>query len=34
LAAVDSLHLGQKVVETPDMKVEYEGPRESMYWRE
>jgi hypothetical protein len=34
LAAVDSLHLGQKVVETPEMKVEYEGPRESTYWKE
>jgi len=34
LAAVDSLHIGEKLVETPEMKVEYEGPRESTYWRE
>jgi hypothetical protein len=34
LAAVDSLHRGQTPVETPEMKVVYEGPQESTFWRE
>jgi hypothetical protein len=34
LAAVDSLYRGQVPVETPEMKVAYQGPKESTYWRE
>ena len=34
LAAVDSLFRGETPVETPEMKVVYEGPKESTFWRE
>jgi hypothetical protein len=34
LAAVDSIHQGYVPVKTPEMAVAYEGPRESMYWRD
>jgi hypothetical protein len=34
LAAVDSLYRGETPVETPEMKVVYEGPKESTFWRE
>ncbi len=33
LAAVDSIHRGHTVVETPEMKVAYKGPAESTFWR-
>jgi hypothetical protein len=33
LAAVDSIHRGYAVVETPKMKVVYQGPQESTFWR-
>jgi hypothetical protein len=33
LAAVDSIHRGDTVVETPEMKVVYEGPQDSTFWR-
>jgi hypothetical protein len=34
LAAVDSLYQGQTPAQTPEMKVEYRAPKESMFWRE
>jgi hypothetical protein len=34
LAAVESLHRGQKPVETPEMAVRYEVGPESTYWRD
>jgi hypothetical protein len=34
LAAVDSLHRGQQLVETPEMAVRYTVPRESLFWRD
>ena len=34
LAAVESLHRGQTVVETPEMDVRYTAPRESLYWQD
>jgi hypothetical protein len=34
LAAVESLYRGQTPVATPEMKVAYEAPRESLFWRE
>jgi hypothetical protein len=34
LAAVDSIHRGQTLVETPEMKVVYQGPKQSTYWRD
>jgi hypothetical protein len=34
LAAVDSIHNGYTPVDTPEMKVIYQGPRESTFWRE
>ncbi|MEX2142217.1 MAG: hypothetical protein WD894_23315 [Pirellulales bacterium] len=34
LAAVESLYRGQTLVETPEMNVVYEGPKESTFWRE
>lgn len=34
LAAVDSLHRGEALVQTPEMKVVYQGPKESTFWRE
>ncbi len=34
LAAVDSLYRGQTPVETPEMEVVYQGPKESTFWRE
>ena len=33
IAGVDSLHRGQVPVETPEMKVRYEAPKESHFWR-
>jgi hypothetical protein len=33
LAAVDSIHRGHTVVETPEMKVAYRSPKESTFWR-
>jgi hypothetical protein len=33
-AAVDSLHEGQKRIDTPDLRrVRYSSPRESTFWR-
>ena len=32
LAAVESLHRGGEVVQTPEMAVKYTGPRESLFW--
>ncbi len=34
LAAVDSIYQGNKVVETPEMKVAYQAPAKSTFWRE
>jgi hypothetical protein len=34
LAAVESLYRGQTPVETPEMEVVYQGPKESTFWRE
>jgi hypothetical protein len=33
LAAVDSIYKGHTVVETPEMRVVYQGPQESTFWR-
>lgn len=33
MAAVESLHRGGEPVETPEMAVRYEAPRESLFWR-
>lgn len=33
IGAVESLYAGQTRFETPNMKIAYRGPRESMYWR-
>ncbi len=34
IGGVDSLHAGGQVVETPEMRVVYTGPEESMFWRD
>ena len=34
LAAVDSIHKGFTPVDTPEMEVIYDGPKESTFWRE
>lgn len=34
LAAVESLHRGQTVVETPEMEVRYTAPKESLFWKD
>jgi hypothetical protein len=34
LAAVDSLHQGGAVVETPEMAVRYDPPTKSLFWRD
>src|SRR5688572_23112097 len=34
LAAVDSIHNGYTLVNTPEMEVEYQSPKESFFWRE
>lgn len=34
IGGVDSLHAGHIKIETPGMQVSYQGPSESMYWRE
>lgn len=34
LAAVESLHRGGAVIETPEMDVRYRGPKESLFWRD
>ena len=34
IAGVESMYAGQKPYETPQMAVAYQGPKESMYWRE
>src|SRR5436190_4704809 len=33
LAGVESLHCGQTKIETPEMSVRYEAPRDSAFWR-
>ena len=33
LAAVESLHRDQSLVETPEMAVRYQAPKESLFWR-
>jgi hypothetical protein len=33
LAGVESLHRGETKVETPEMHMEYQGRRDSAYWR-
>lgn len=33
IAGVDSLHNGQKAVDTPHLDVAYRGPKESQFWR-
>jgi hypothetical protein len=34
LAAVESLHRGEVRIDTPDMAVRYEAPKESLFWRD
>lgn len=34
MAAVESLHRGQIPIETPDMAVRYDAPKESLFWRD
>ena len=34
IAAVDSLHQGEVPVETPEMKVAYQGPVNTQFWRD
>jgi len=34
IAAVESLHTGHRVVETPHLQFAYQGPKESTYWRD
>jgi hypothetical protein len=34
LAAMDSIHNGYVPIDTPEMEVIYQGPRESMFWQE
>jgi hypothetical protein len=34
LAAVESIHRGQVRIETPEMAVRYEAPKESLFWRD
>jgi hypothetical protein len=34
IGGVESLHQGQTPYATPQMAVAYQGPAESMYWRE
>jgi hypothetical protein len=34
IAGVESLHRGQVAVETPEMEVRYQGPRESQFRRD
>jgi hypothetical protein len=34
LAAVDSLHQGGAVVETPEIEVRYTAPKESLFWKD
>jgi hypothetical protein len=34
LAAVDSIHQGYKPIDTPEIKVKYQAPKESKFWRE
>lgn len=31
IGGVDSLHQGQSLIQTPDMAVQYQGPRESLF---
>lgn len=33
IAGVNSLHGGQALIETPEMKVAYQAPRESLFWQ-
>lgn len=33
IAGVNSLHHDGKLVETPDLRVRYQGPKESQFWR-
>jgi hypothetical protein len=32
LAGVDSFHRGEEIVETPEMAVRYQAPKESLFW--
>jgi hypothetical protein len=34
MAAVESLHRGQIPIETPDMAVRYDAPKESLFWQD
>lgn len=34
IAAVESLHSGGKIIETPEMEVRYTAPKESTFWRD
>ena len=34
LAGVESFHRGEETVETPEMKVRYQAPKESLFWNE
>jgi hypothetical protein len=34
IGGVESLHRGQVLVPTPEMEVRYQGPAESLFWRE
>ena len=33
IGGVESLHAGETKFATPDMKVVYQGPQESMFWQ-
>jgi hypothetical protein len=34
MAAVESIHKGYTPVNTPEMNVVYQAPKESFFWRE
>jgi hypothetical protein len=34
LAGVDSFHRGEEIVETPEMAVRYQAPKESLFWND
>jgi hypothetical protein len=33
IGGVESLHRGQSLVETPELAVAYQAPRESLFWQ-
>ena len=34
LAGVESFHRGEQTVETPEMAVRYQAPKESLFWND